>query len=162
MNDIVTKSPRARLVTERSRGVSPLWVPVSAFAATALACAAAGWTFHVADASALVSIGGSIASVGATMLGFLLASLAVLASINHTHLVTMMRRTGHYRDLLHTVFFGCAAFMGCTVAGFLLLFGWMPPEWARTVIVALHAAGLASLLDVGRKFWLVLGNLRDA
>lgn len=107
-------------------------------------------------------MGGTVASVGATMLGFLLASLAVLASINHTHLVSMMRKTGHLDDLIATIFFGCVAFLACTVSGFVLAFGYSPPEWARVGVIALHAAALASLLDVGRKFRLVLANLRNA
>lgn len=114
------------------------------------------------DPSLLVSIGGTIASVGATMLGFLLASLAVLASINHTHLVSMMRKTGHFDDLLQTVSWGCMTFLLCTILGFALVFGYSPAHWVRVGIVALHVAALVSLLDVGRKFFLVFTSLRNA
>ncbi len=94
------------------------------------------------------------------MLGFLLAALAVLASINHTHLVAMMRRNGHYEDLLATLFWGCAFFLACAVSGFALVFGAPAPRWFLAVIVALHAGALVSLLDVGRKFRMVLTNLK--
>lgn len=43
------------------------------------------------SADALLTFGGVIASISSTMLGPMLAALAVLASINHTHLVKMMR-----------------------------------------------------------------------
>ncbi|MDO9277660.1 MAG: hypothetical protein Q7U05_03735 [Polaromonas sp.] len=107
-----------------------------------------------------VAFGGTIASVGSTMLGFMLASLAVLASINHTHLVGMMKKNGHYEDLLLTVFVGALVFLICATGGFALIFGANPSSWLLSLVVGCHLAALVSLLDVGRKFWLVLSSLR--
>jgi hypothetical protein len=141
--------------------MSPAFVPLGVLAASAVVA----WHYDIAlattDASALVTVGGTIASIAATMLGFLLAALAVLASINHTHLVKMMRQTGHYSDLLLTIFCGCLLFMVCCSIGVALTFGLNPPEWLRVGIVAIHVAAAASLTDVGRKFWLVLSHLRS-
>lgn len=114
------------------------------------------------DPSIISSFGGSIASVGTTMLGFMLAALAVLASINHTHLVTMMRTTCHYHDLLVTLFTGCFLFLACAIGGFLVLFGVAPKPIFMSFLVGVHAGALISLLDIGRKFWLVLSNLHTA
>lgn len=94
------------------------------------------------------------------MLGFMLAALAVLASINHTHLIGMMKKTGHYADLLSTLFVGGVMFLLCLVLGFALVMGLQPTAPAMSVIVGVHIGALVSLLDVGRKFWLVLSNLR--
>lgn len=110
----------------------------------------------------VLSFGGSIAAIGTTMLGFMLAALAVLASINHTHLIGMMRKTGHYRDLLQTLFTGCAIILLCAIGGFMLLFGLHPQTWFYIALIGLHFAALASVLDIGRKFWLVLANLSEA
>lgn len=94
------------------------------------------------------------------MLGFMLAALAVLASINHTHLVKMMRDSGHYRDLLVTMMTGCAFFTACAFSGYLLLFSMPVCQWFMPVLVGLHVGAAVALLDVGRKMWLVLANLR--
>jgi hypothetical protein len=134
--------------------------PIAAFIATALACWGFGASLEIKD---YANFGGVVASVGSTMLGFLLASLAVIASINHTHLISMMKKTGHYSDLLKTVFFGCLAFLFCAVLGFIFLFGVLsaPPIWIQILAISLHVMALVSIVDVGRKFWLVLSNLRS-
>lgn len=107
------------------------------------------------------SLGGSIASIAATLLGFMLAALAVMASINNTHLISMMRKTGHYRDLLHTLFIGSAMLLACAIFGFVVMFGLSPTITFFHLLIAVHIAALAMVIDVGRKFWLVLSNLRD-
>lgn len=109
-----------------------------------------------------MGFGGTVASISTTMLGFMLAALAVLASINHTHLVSMMRAYGYYRDLLITMMIGCLLFMACAIFGFALLFGVPSEPKLLCALVALHVAALVSLIDVGRKLWLVLANLRSA
>lgn len=120
------------------------------------------WGAHpgFADASAISSFGGTVASISTTMLGFLLAALAVLASISHTHLLTVMREQGHYRDLLNTMLIGFLFFLVCAVCGLTLLFGYPLEKWLGCLLVGVHVAAFVSLLDVGRKLWLVLRNLR--
>lgn len=126
-------------------------------------CCAWWWGLYpvIVDPVAASSFGGSVASVGTTMLGFMLAALAVLASINHTHLVNMMRTTGHYKDLLVTLFTGCLLFLACAIGGFVLLFWVLPRPWFMALLVGVHVGALVSLLDIGRKFWLVLDNLHQ-
>lgn len=120
----------------------------------------AAWHWGVyPDPGDLVSFGGAVSSVSVTMLGFMLAALAVLASINHTHLVGIMRKTGHFRDLLITLFTGCFVFLLCAIIGIGLLFGLPAYPWLMSVLVGIHVGGLVSLMDIGRKFWLVLINL---
>lgn len=105
-------------------------------------------------------LGGTIASIGATMLGFMLAALAILASISNTHLVRMMHETGHYVDLLHTLFLGALMMLSCAIYGFVIMFGFTPGGKAFHGLVAVHFAALVSIFDVGRKYWLVLSNLQ--
>lgn len=103
--------------------------------------------------------GGSVASISVTMLGFMLAALAVLASINHTKLVAGMRKTGHYTELLVRLFAGCTFFLFCALSGFAVMFGVPVSGMVFPVIAGLHVAALLALLDIGSKFWLVLRNL---
>ena len=112
------------------------------------------------DQSALLSFSGSVASIAATMLGFMLAALAVLASISNTTLVERMKKTGHYDDLLRTIFFGCILFLAIALCGFSLLFGAPPLRWLLAGLLGLHVAALVALVDIGRMFHLVLVNLR--
>lgn len=137
----------------------PFVYPLTTWAVGAFLWMRPDWALTVSE-NAVSSIGGTLLSVGSTMLGFLLASLAVLASINHTHLVEMMRKTGHYRDLLLTVFFGCALFVAVSVWGASWLLSSRSPGAVEVaILIGLQFGALVSLLDIGRKFWLVLRNL---
>ena len=140
--------------------MSPLVAPLLTAVATALVGWGGGWTPALQDQSAVLAFAGSVASIAATMLGFMLAALAVLASISNTTLVERMRKTGHYDDLLHTIFFGCLLFLFIALCGFALLFGMPPYQPFLVMLLGLHAAALVSLFDIGRKFRLVLVNLR--
>lgn len=107
-----------------------------------------------------VSFASAIASIGATMLGFILAALAVVASISNTHLVQMMHKTGHYKSLLATMA-GCGLlFLLCALSGLAILFGLPLLPAVMAAIIGAHVAAWAALLDVTRKFALVLSNLR--
>jgi hypothetical protein len=112
------------------------------------------------DAKDIQTVVATIAQIGSTMLGFMLAALAVLASINHTHLLKMMKRSGHYRDLLLTLFAGCVAFLACTIVCICILFGVEPSVDLMAGLVGLCVGALFSVLDSGRKFWMVLKNLQ--
>jgi hypothetical protein len=152
-------SPHARSV-RRSAAMLPARLPL--FAAALVAVGSYVWEVYPSGLGRPdgIAIGGTIASVGSTMLGFTLAALAVVASISHTHLVRMMQRTGHFADLLKTLFVGGAFFMGCALLGFALVFGVPATSGVLILSNALHAGALVALLDTGRKFWFVLTNIR--
>ena len=69
------------------------------------------------------------------------------------------QKTGHYDDLVRTIFMGCALFLAIALMGFALLFGVKLHPALEASLVGLHGAALVSLIDVGRKFRLVLKNL---
>lgn len=96
------------------------------------------------------------------MLGFMLAALAILVSVANSKLVVIMRRTGHYDDLLRTILLGCVLFLCIALGGFALLFGLAPDKKFLMLLLGFHAAALVSLIDIGRKFRLVLVNLPSA
>ena len=145
----------------KKRGFSPAWMPIGAWVLTMFITLSKGFVPDVSE-TVVSSIGGTLASIGSTMLGFLLAALAIIASINHTHLVKMMRTTGHYQDLLKTIFTGCIAFVLIIFAGGVWLFSSKsPPDWSVALVLGLHASAFVSLIDIGRKFWLVLRNLHN-
>lgn len=139
--------------------MSPLIPPV-------LLCAIGTWVayrwgiYPHFDAATFLNFGASVASIASTMLGFMFAALAILVSVNHANLIKEMKARGHYSDLLLTMATGCAFFIACAVCGYALLFGAERPAWFLSIVVGLHTGAAVSVLDVGRKLWLVLSNLR--
>jgi hypothetical protein len=140
--------------------MQPLFIPL----VMGLVASSASWFWDVypsfKEEATLSAFGGSVASISSTMLGFLLAALAVLASISHTHLLKVMREQGYYRDLLDTMLIGFLLFLLCAISGFGLLFGMQLSSKVGMVLIGLHTAAVVSLLDIGRKLWLVLRNLK--
>lgn len=138
----------------------PALLPVAIVALTSVGLLLLGWLPTLSTDAETSQFGGSVASIAVTMLGFMLAALAVLASINHTQLIAMMKKTGHYQELLGNLFVGCVLFLLCAVFGYALLFGAPALNWLLALGLGLHAGALAAVIDAGRKFWLVLSNLR--
>jgi hypothetical protein len=139
----------------------PAVLPLGASAIAGLAA----WYFEMQPAvdrpEDRIAFASAIASVSVTMLGFMLAALAVLASINHVHLVSMMKKTGHYIDLLVTIFIGAIFFLLCGLFGYAILFGYVPRPHGWALLASVHVGALFALLDVGRKLWMVLSHLRS-
>ena len=102
---------------------------------------------------------GVFAQIGSTMLGFMLAALAVVASISGSKLVQVMVKTGHYHDMLQEMFLSSVLFLVCTLMSCTLLLTSFGGETFLAALVGLHVAALSSLLRVGKMLWLVLMNL---
>lgn len=102
----------------------------------------------------------SAAAIAATMLGFLLAALAILASIAGQRLVRNMQRTGHYSKLLKLFFWNTAAyFLTLMISSSAVV---LPAAAVPILFIATCSAFVFSslmLIDIGYRFWLVLSNL---
>ena len=96
------------------------------------------------------------------MLGFMLAALAVVASITDTDLLKRMRGTGHYDALLQNLFAGAFLFLICAVLSLLILLDVSLPAWVMSCLFGLHIAALIVLLIVGWQFWLTLSNVHPS
>jgi hypothetical protein len=106
-----------------------------------------------------ITVLGTVAQVTASMMGFMLAALAILASITDKPLVKNMVRMQHYRDLLLTLFTASAVYMiAFLLSGSVLIFGDFGFHW-RHVLFGSLCGSLAALIQVGWKFWRVLSNL---
>lgn len=105
---------------------------------------------------------GVVAQLSGTMLGFVLAALAVLTTVLDTVLVRNMQRTGHFRLLLRRMLCSIAAFGLSTVGGAIIMFLPNPHEWQACTLIALTTLAIAVLVDVCTKFWFVLRNLTPA
>lgn len=139
--------------------------PVLAPLVVGVVVGVAAWQWQIfptfSNAEAAVAFGGTVASISSTMLGFVLAALAILASISETHLVRMMRESGHYMDLLKTMLMAMAVFLVCAVIGIALLFTVPASPPLLAAAVGVHASALVSMVDMGRKLWMVLRSLSE-
>lgn len=63
---------------------------------------------------------GTLAQISATMLGFMMAVLAILASISNTRLIRNMQRSGHYHVMLKMIFINNLGFTLLTFIAFLI------------------------------------------
>ena len=102
---------------------------------------------------------GLYAQVSATMLGFLLAAMAILASISGHRLIRNMQRTGHFVVLLNRFFTNTIAFgismisaLGSSILNANLQNG-------AVLASGLFVFACLLLCDVGWRFWLVLTEI---
>ncbi len=102
---------------------------------------------------------GLLAQISVTMLGFLLAALAILASIAGHRLMRNMQKTGHYQVLLKRFFANTVAYGVSTVTTLLAYLA--SANLVLATIGAITCVLFATLLliDAGWRFWLVLSNL---
>lgn len=71
---------------------------------------------------ATVSAMSVLSQIAATMLGFMMAVLAILASITNAKLIRNMQRTGHFHNMLMRIFTCSLGFAGLTVAALVISF----------------------------------------
>lgn len=123
------------------------------------------WSWHsgllatLGEAETRTAIG-IIAQVSATMLGFLIAALSVLASISGQKMIRNMQRTGHFRVLLRHLFWNSGAF-GLTLALSLAGIFHKGDFFNGLALVSIWGAVYSNtlLVDILYRFWLVLSNL---
>ena len=100
--------------------------------------------------------GGVALAVGIVGVCAALATLGALIGMCRTHLAKMMRRTGHHRDLTVALAGGLALFLACAYIGLTELLGLYAHRLPAPAEAGLLAAGTLSLVDVVRKFFLVV------
>lgn len=110
-------------------------------------------------ASDMRSAVGVIAQLSGTMVGFVLAALAILTAMGDSPLIRNMLRTGHFQLLLRRMLVCMIVFGVTTLIGATYLF--IPTLTDKHCYLLLSVSFFAMLLlsDVCRKFWIVLSNL---
>lgn len=132
----------------------------SGIAAGLVAYSAGRWQILAALSSADAKSGASVvAQLSGTMLGFVLAALAILTALGNTTIFSNMQQTGHVAVLLKRMLGSIVAFGVVTVLGTSMLF--VPSVDIHWIYVLLGAAVFSIILlaDVCRKLWLVLEHL---
>lgn len=135
------------------------WTLISIALTAAIAILAWRYQWIVTDDNTLRTAAGIIAQTSATMLGFLLAVVSVLASIAGTRLVKNMMKTGHYRVLLRKLMLNALAYGLAAAISFPAIF--ISDFVIQVIAISLFSFTVACLwlIDVGWRMWLVMTNL---
>ncbi|WP_047552184.1 hypothetical protein [Methylotenera sp. G11] len=136
-----------------------LWIRISISAIIAWLL----WShIDVYSVDALHNAATAFAGVTATMLGFMIAALSILAAVANQKLLRNMQKTGHYKKLLHELYHASAAYAAGMIASLTSIFLTSPYlSWGITVTIFAVAYSTAMIISVGHKFWVVLTNLHS-
>jgi drug/metabolite transporter (DMT)-like permease len=108
------------------------------------------------------SIAEMYVAVASTMLGFMVAALAILTAVVDRRLVINLRKTGHYQRLLREIYCACVGFL-CTLVMALLCLFIQGGSLHASIAIASSALAVALVLLVssGRKFARVMEYLAE-
>lgn len=107
------------------------------------------------------SASGIFSQIAATMLGFLIAAISIIASISSNRFMRTLKTTGHYNNLLKSLFFCSGSYALTMVVSLAALMTKLCFPWPPLVALGFFAFATLLLADVGKKLWLVLGNLAE-
>jgi hypothetical protein len=124
-----------------------------------------GWAVHALgvphiESSDLRQIASTAAQIAATMIGFLLAALAILASIANMRLLRNMQRTGHFQVLLGRMIVAAIYFFLALVFCMTALVIPDQVPYAIPIGAGLLIASCFALADATWKFSVVLFSLK--
>ncbi|MBF0402073.1 MAG: hypothetical protein HQL90_15080 [Magnetococcales bacterium] len=106
------------------------------------------------------TVAGILASVSGTVLGFIIAAMAILASVEKTLLIKNLRRVGYYTQLIWEFFNAAVFFFSALILSIVCLF-LIPPSlaWALSGVFWAIVTASGFLLVAGYHFYLVVSNL---
>jgi hypothetical protein len=101
----------------------------------------------------------TIAQIGATMMGFMLTALAILASISDKPLLKNMRTQGHYDDILNQLTIAAVLYFFIFIVPLIVIsIGDIEIGW-RYILLALLVCAVIVTLQIVFKLWVVLRNV---
>lgn len=101
-----------------------------------------------------------IAQISITMVGFVLACLAILTTISHYNLIRKMQDSGHFYILLSHMFLCIFSFLVLTIISVVMLFHIEKVSYCLYTLIFLSIFSLLLLIDVIIKLWITITNLR--
>lgn len=106
-----------------------------------------------------ISVLGTIAQISVSMMGFMLAALAILASISDKPLIKNMANLGLFKDLLLSLFTACSIYMiSFLISASVLVLGDFGMHW-KDILLGAVCSSIVATVQIGWKFWKVLSNL---
>lgn len=131
------------------------------FILAALVAALACYALTELDANAMRTLAATLASIAATMVGFVLAAVSILWSSRDRTLISNMQKTGHYTELVNELYQSVIFFVGSLIFCLIVLFLPDAAVFIPTAIgTVLFVFGGSLFISSGRKFCLVLHYLK--
>lgn len=116
---------------------------------------------HV-EPAVLLRILGVIAQVGGTLLGFIVAAMAILMALPDSRFTRNLRKTGHMQALLRQMFWTAVWSLALILISLLAMFAPEPSaEYAAAISIAILGGTVARLLVTGNRFYLILEILSE-
>ncbi|EAR6586383.1 hypothetical protein FHE25_24255 [Salmonella enterica] len=99
----------------------------------------------------------TLSSVFATLLGFIITAIALLASLLDKPLLKNMQKTGHYRRLMTDAFDTCLVLLVLVLTCLIgLMLQSRPQEVVAAIIIGLIVISVLCLLQTGRRLFNII------
>ncbi|NGZ26072.1 MAG: hypothetical protein G8345_04190 [Magnetococcales bacterium] len=104
---------------------------------------------------------GQIASIGSSLLGFILAAMAILASLLNRPFIETLRRSGHFQQLVSELAWSSWCFFASILFSMITMFISSPDilQWIFPVAISSFTFGMSFLAVALYHFFLVLKYL---
>ena len=108
-------------------------------------------------AESIKGIAGMYAQIAVTMLGFMLAMLAILVSVADRRAIRNIARTGHFEKLLRRLYYASGCFGATLVASVVTMMLLATPQQVSAAISnGFMMSSIYLLVSTGRYLWKVL------
>lgn len=140
--------------------ISVRWKSLLPRVAIAGVCAGSFFKWVQLEPQQLYSAAGVIAGVCATLLGFLIAAIALITALMTNTLISNMKKTGHYKVLMSDTFMTCwLLLLSLAISTASLLIGPPALKFIFTSTIFVFSLGLLYVLEAGRRFAIVIHSL---
>lgn len=109
-------------------------------------------------AGELITTISTVAQISATMMGFMLTALAILASISTKNLTSNMISQGHYPDLVNHLSLAALTYFLLFVCSMAILFTGDFQSFTKNLMLGLACGSIIATIQVIYKLWFVLKN----
>lgn len=112
------------------------------------------------EAAQIYSATGVVAGVCATLLGFLIASVAIITALVEKTLIANMKKTGHYKVLMDEAFLTCALLLvTLAISTAALVVAQDSVKYVSTVTAFFLTLSLLYAYGSGKKFAVVVSTI---
>lgn len=116
-------------------------------------------TEHIAGE--IVTTISTAAQISATMMGFMLTALAILASISNSNFTSNMAIQGHYSDLVNHLSLAALTYFLLFICSMLILFTGDFQSVIKNIMFGLAFGSIIATIQVIYKLWFVLKNIKN-
>lgn len=119
--------------------------------------AVAFWFRDMVDPPVMRDVLGIVVQIGGTLMGFVVAAMAILMALPDSRFTANLRRTGHMQKLLNQMFWAAGWALAIIISGVAVMFTSSSAlPYCAALVLAVMGATVARLIVVGRRFHLIL------